>query len=276
MLAHNASPSETLIAEASMSQQSDIIKRSFDLLFSTLFAILAIPVIALAWSLVRLTSAGPGFYSQTRMGRNGRCYSIYKIRTMRHNCEASTGAAWCRNGDPRVTRIGRILRKLHIDELPQILNVLRGDMSLVGPRPERPEFVAPLSQQVQNYKDRLQVLPGVTGLAQIQLPPDQDVESVRKKIVLDRCYVQNRTLWLDLRIMVGTVIYLMGFSYQMVRKVMWLPNPLAEQGLTESIPSPHVVGPFKVFNLLQLQPTDSKQPGPNSIEGAPIACRESP
>jgi hypothetical protein len=127
-----------------------------------------------------------------------------------------------------VTPVGRVLRKLHLDELPQLFNVLRGDMSLVGPRPERPEFVGPLSDAIPGYAERHRVRPGVTGLAQIQLPPDTDVESVRRKLVLDRCYARRCGLWLDLRILLGTALYLAGFSYDRVRRLARLPNPLAD------------------------------------------------
>src|SRR5262245_48106883 len=175
-------------------------KRACDFGFGTVLLALALPVIAATWALVRLTSPGPGFYSQVRVGLRGRHYRIYKIRTMTHNCEAGSGAKWATKGDSRITPVGRILRKLHLDELPQLWNVLRGDMSLVGPRPERPEFVVPLEREVAGYTERHRVRPGVTGLAQIQLPADTDVESVRTKLVLDRHYVENASLWLDLRI----------------------------------------------------------------------------
>jgi lipopolysaccharide/colanic/teichoic acid biosynthesis glycosyltransferase len=208
---------------------SDRIQRVRDLLVAVVVSLVAVPVVAIAWVVVRATSAGPGFYSQLRVGRNGRTYRIYKIRTMYHNCEAGTGAAWSTKHDPRVTPVGRVLRKLHVDELPQLLNVLRGDMSLVGPRPERPEFVGPLSEAIPGYKQRLAVRPGVTGLAQIQLPADTDVDCVRKKLVLDQCYVQSRSLWLDARIMLGTVVYLFGFPFATVRKVTRLPNPLVNR-----------------------------------------------
>ena len=145
---------------------------------------------------------------------------------MSYNCELKTGAKWCTKNDSRITPLGKILRKLHLDELPQLWNVLRGDMSLVGPRPERPEFVVLLSADVQGYTERLRVRPGVTGLAQIQLPADTDVESVRTKLVLDRCYVDRCNLWLDLRLMLGTALYLPGLSYATVRRLMRLPNPL--------------------------------------------------
>ena len=201
-------------------------KRAFDLAFGLCLFVVAVPVIAVIWLAVRATSAGPGLYSQLRVGRGGRHYRIYKIRTMQYNCEGKSGAQWCVNRDPRVTPLGRVLRKLHLDELPQLWNVLRGDMSLVGPRPERPEFVGPLSVEIPDYSERHLVRPGVTGLAQIQLPADTSVESVRTKLVLDRRYVADRSCWLDIRIMVGTAVYLSGCSYDTVRRLLWLPNPL--------------------------------------------------
>src|SRR5262249_17904057 len=142
-------------------------------------------LILYAMALVRLTSRGSAIYRQTRLGLNGRPFTIYKIRTMYHDSERLTGPQWSRPGDPRVTPIGRILRATHIDELPQLWNVLRGEMSLVGPRPERPELAAGLERELPSYRDRLAVRPGVTGLAQVQLPPDTDVESVRRKLAYD-------------------------------------------------------------------------------------------
>lgn len=204
-------------------------KRIFDRTAGVILFIVLFPAMAVAWGLVRLTSTGPGIYSQTRVGLGGRNYRIFKLRTMTHNCEANTGGAkWSTKGDSRVTPLGKVLRKLHIDELPQLWNVIRGEMSLVGPRPERPEFVVPLSEQIPGYRDRLLVPPGVTGLAQIQLPADTDLHSVRSKLVLDRAYVQSGGLWLDIRIIAGTGVYLLGMSYPFVRRLFALPNPLAE------------------------------------------------
>jgi lipopolysaccharide/colanic/teichoic acid biosynthesis glycosyltransferase len=248
--------------------QTDRFKRSFDLIIAAAISIIAVPVIGAAWVLVRATSSGPGFYSQVRVGRNGRHYRIYKLRTMYHNCEAVSGAAWSTKRDNRVTRVGRILRKLHVDELPQLLNVLRGDMSLVGPRPERPEFVGPLARQIPGYYDRLAVRPGVTGLAQIQLPADEDIEDVRKKVVLDRCYAEKRDLWLDFRIMLGTAVYLFGFSYSMVRKVLVLPNPLMDETPGNHPPTGIVMGPF-VLSRGAPEVEGSLAPGVQ-----PIACGE--
>jgi hypothetical protein len=140
--------------------------------------------------------------------------------------------------DPRITPVGRVLRKLHLDELPQLWNVLAGDMSLVGPRPERPELVGPLAAMLPGYAERHLVRPGLTGLAQIQLPADSDVESVRRKLVLDHCYVGQCVVWLDVRILFGTVVYLCGFSYASIRRMMRLPNPLPDQDGRGQTPSP--------------------------------------
>jgi lipopolysaccharide/colanic/teichoic acid biosynthesis glycosyltransferase len=206
---------------------SDSAKAIIEWTAGLVLGVLVSPVMALTWAIVRLTTAGPGIYTQTRVGRGGHHFRIYKFRTMYHNCEAVGGAKWSTKGDTRVTPLGGILRKLHLDELPQLWNVLRGEMCLVGPRPERPEFVDKLSVSVPGYLGRLAVRPGVTGLAQIQLPPDTDLQSVAKKLTLDVCYINARGTWLDLRIILGTVVYLVGFSFTTVRKVFRLPNPLA-------------------------------------------------
>src|SRR5205085_8417032 len=118
--------------------------------------------------------------------------------------EAGTGAVWAKKGDPRITPLGRLLRATHIDEFPQLLNVLRGDMSLTGPRPERPEIVEYLRSKVPGYSDRLRVRPGITGLAQVQLPPDVNLEGVWKKLVCDMHYIEHFSGWLDWRILLCT------------------------------------------------------------------------
>jgi lipopolysaccharide/colanic/teichoic acid biosynthesis glycosyltransferase len=167
------------------------------------------PVIAAAGLLVKLTSPGPIIYSQVRLGRDGEPYVIYKLRTMWNRCEQQSGVRWAVANDPRSTWIGKYLRQTHIDELPQLWNVVRGDMSLIGPRPERPEFVPALEQAVPRYRDRLVVRPGITGLAQLHLPADSDLESVRRKVLVDRYYVRHVDWWLDLRILLGTPFYLL-------------------------------------------------------------------
>jgi len=163
------------------------------------------PVILIAAALVTLTSAGPAFYCQTRLGRNGRNFKVFKLRSMVHNAEASTGATWCQLNDSRITPVGRLLRDTHIDELPQLINVVLGQMSLVGPRPERPELAANLLRQLPRFNERLNVRPGITGFAQLRLPPDTDLESVRRKLAYDLYYVRNVNAWLDLRILLLTL-----------------------------------------------------------------------
>jgi lipopolysaccharide/colanic/teichoic acid biosynthesis glycosyltransferase len=165
-------------------------------------------VIGFCGLLVKLNSPGKAFYRQRRMGMNGRIFTMVKIRSMVENSEAGTGPVWSQPGDPRVTRIGRILRDTHLDELPQIWNVLRGEMSLVGPRPERPEIVKTLEESIPQYCDRLAVRPGLSGLAQVELPPDSDEMTVRKKLAYDLHYVSHVSPWLDVLILVSTALYL--------------------------------------------------------------------
>ena len=166
------------------------------------------PFIAAGWVAVRLTTTGPGIYAQTRAGRRGPAFRILKLRSMHHTPATAADFRWATRDDARVTRVGKVLRALHLDELPQLFNVLRGEMSLVGPRPERPEVIAGkgLADEVPGYPLRSRVRPGVTGLAQIQLPADTDVTSVRHKVYYDLYYLAHQSLWLDLRICAGTVL----------------------------------------------------------------------
>jgi lipopolysaccharide/colanic/teichoic acid biosynthesis glycosyltransferase len=200
------------------------VKTGVEFVVALCLLIITAPIILLFALLVRLTSRGPAFYSQTRLGLKGRPYSIYKLRTMYHNCEQATGPRWAAAGDVRITRLGHWLRWSHLDELPQLINVLRGDMSLVGPRPERPEFVPQLQQALPHYCERLRVRPGVTGLAQIQLPADTDLNSVRHKLAYDLYYIRHMSPWLDLRILAGTVLKVVGVPFEQIRKVFFVPN----------------------------------------------------
>jgi lipopolysaccharide/colanic/teichoic acid biosynthesis glycosyltransferase len=215
-------------------------KPTVDAIIALALFVPGLPLMALGWLLVKLTSRGPGTYTQVRVGRHGRLFRIYKLRTMYHDCEARTGARWCVQGDPRITPVGRWLRRLHVDELPQLWNVLLGHMSLVGPRPERPEFVGPLDAAIAGYAGRLAVKPGVTGLAQVQLPPDTDLESVRAKLALDLCYVTRCSAWLDFRIMLGTALYLAGLSYAGVRRAMALPGASVGEPPQQELRMPQV------------------------------------
>jgi lipopolysaccharide/colanic/teichoic acid biosynthesis glycosyltransferase len=185
-----------------------------DRVAAVMLLVLTSPLIGLSMLLVKLTSPGPAIYAQTRLGKNGRPFTIYKIRSMANNCERQSGVRWSTPGDARVTRVGRFLRASHLDELPQLWNVLRGDMSLVGPRPERPEFVPQLERQIPRYRERLRVLPGLTGLAQVNLPPDTDIASVARKLQYDLHYLHQRSFWLDLRLIAVTAIHVTGIPFR--------------------------------------------------------------
>jgi lipopolysaccharide/colanic/teichoic acid biosynthesis glycosyltransferase len=182
-------------------------KTVIDRVVAVLLLAPGLPLIALLTLLVRLTSRGPGIFRQVRVGRDGRNYMMYKIRTMRLDAEAASGPIWAGTaGDPRITPLGRVLRKFHLDELPQLLNVVKGEMSLVGPRPERPEFVRVLAESIPDYRHRLLVPPGITGLAQLNLPPDSDLNSVRRKLILDCEYINRAGPWLDARLVLCTFL----------------------------------------------------------------------
>jgi lipopolysaccharide/colanic/teichoic acid biosynthesis glycosyltransferase len=204
---------------------------------ATLLLVITSPLILLAVVLVKLTSRGPGIYSQVRLGRLGKPYRIYKIRTMAHECEKHSGARWSTSHDPRVTPIGRLLRRTHLDELPQLWNVIRGDMSLIGPRPERPEFVPALQQAIPHYGDRLLVRPGVTGLAQVQLPADTDMESVRRKLAYDLYYVRQTSFWLDMRILCCTAFKVAGVPFPVLRNLFRMPSRFQVERAYRKLPS---------------------------------------
>lgn len=199
-------------------------KRAVDLIFASLLLLAFTPMLVVVGLLVRVTSRGPVIYSQTRLGRDGVPFMIYKFRSMTHNCEQKSGARWATRSDPRVTAVGKFLRITHLDELPQIFNVLKGDMSLVGPRPERPEFIPMLEATLPRYRQRLLVKPGVTGLAQVYLPPDTSIESVRTKLAFDLHYLGILSLSLDLRLMLATGLQAGGVPCKLVRLLLWLPR----------------------------------------------------
>jgi lipopolysaccharide/colanic/teichoic acid biosynthesis glycosyltransferase len=196
------------------------IKIALDFLMALTILAVSAPVVLLAMLLVKLTSRGPALYTQTRVGLDGRPFTIYKLRSMTYQCESLTGARWCTPNDSRVTPLGRLLRKTHIDELPQLWNVLRGEMSLIGPRPERPEFVPQLEIAIPLYRTRLQVRPGLTGLAQVQLPPDTNLDSVRLKLAYDVWYIRHVNFFMDLRILFGTAAKLVGLPFAAIRSIL--------------------------------------------------------
>jgi lipopolysaccharide/colanic/teichoic acid biosynthesis glycosyltransferase len=186
------------------------VKAAIDYPLAAVILVLAAPVIALGMLAVRLGSRGPAVYTQKRVGKGGRPFVIYKLRTMYHECESITGPRWSMPGDPRVTPVGHILRTLHIDELPQLVNVLKGEMSLIGPRPERPEICAQLRKLVAGYDRRHAVKPGITGYAQIHLPPDTDLRTVKNKLAYDRFYLLKSGPVMELTIYACTALKLLG------------------------------------------------------------------
>jgi lipopolysaccharide/colanic/teichoic acid biosynthesis glycosyltransferase len=200
-------------------------KRAGEFTAALVLFVLTAPLVLVLAALVKLTSRGPAFYTQTRIGQNGRLFTIYKLRTMVHDCESLTGPRWSIPGDPRVTRLGQFLRRSHLDELPQLINVLRGEMSLIGPRPERPEFLPALERAVPLYRERLAVRPGVTGLAQVHLAADTAIDNVRRKLTYDLFYIQHLSPWLDLRILCGTVFSTLGDPFQLLHKLAVVPRP---------------------------------------------------
>lgn len=187
---------------------------------AALLLVPGLPLIGILILLVRTTSRGPALFRQSRVGYHGRIFTMLKIRTMVIDAEAKTGPVWCAGNDPRITPLGHILRKLHLDELPQLFNVLMGEMSLVGPRPERPEIAVKLAESIPGYWRRLAVLPGITGLSQVNLPADSDLDSVRRKLVLDLAYIQESNFQLDLRLFLWSALRLLGCPGQTA--VVWL------------------------------------------------------
>ena len=183
---------------------AEALRRAADIAISLGLLAATLPVIAIAALLVGITSPGPILYRQVRVGLHGRPFTLFKFRSMRIDAEA-TGPAWASRHDPRVTPWGRIMRRTRIDELPQLLNVLRGEMSLVGPRPERPHFVAQLDSAIPFHADRTRVKPGITGWAQVNYPYGASVEDARQKLAYDLYYVKHRNLLLDLVILLATV-----------------------------------------------------------------------
>jgi sugar transferase (PEP-CTERM system associated) len=176
-----------------------------NLAFASVCLLIALPLMLLTALAVRLTSSGPILYRQRRVGMDGETFTVYKFRSMTANAEATTGAVWAARNDPRVTPVGRVIRKIRFDELPQLFNVLKGEMSLVGPRPERPEFVDSLAEQIPYYRHRHAVKPGITGWAQINYKYGDTLEDTITKLEYDLYYIKNMSFSLDLYIMFHTI-----------------------------------------------------------------------
>lgn len=179
--------------------------RVFDVIFAAAMLVVALPVMAVVALAILAESGRPVLYRQTRTGLGGKPFQMLKFRSMRCDAEADGHPRWAAKDDPRITRVGRFIRRTHLDESPQLFNVLCGDMSPVGPRPERPHFVDQLSREIPGYSVRHTVKPGITGWAQVRFRYGASVEEATRKLDFDLYYVRHRSLWLDLRILVETV-----------------------------------------------------------------------
>lgn len=179
-----------------------IYKRTSDILASIIGLIVGIPLIAIFGLLVKMEDRGPIFYKQERLGKNLKVFYIYKIRSMRVDAEKIGGAQWAQKDDPRITKTGKFIRKTRIDEIPQLFNILKGDMSLIGPRPERPELTYKFEKEIPGFTKRLTVKPGLTGLAQVnggyEITPNE-------KLKWDLIYIKNRNIIMDIKIILKTI-----------------------------------------------------------------------
>jgi exopolysaccharide biosynthesis polyprenyl glycosylphosphotransferase len=180
-------------------------KRIIDIVVSFLMLVASIPITIATAIAIKIESDGPVIYKQERSGLNGKVFKVYKFRSMYQDAEKRTGPVWSQKDDPRITKVGRFIRRVRIDELPQIWNVFKGEMSLVGPRPERPFFVEQLAKEIPYYKRRLRVRPGITGWAQVKHKYDESVEDVKTKLQFDLFYIENMSLKTDIKILFRTV-----------------------------------------------------------------------
>jgi exopolysaccharide biosynthesis polyprenyl glycosylphosphotransferase len=203
----NLRPSWLIFSEGFKKSSTRLaLKRLFDIAAAIVGLTLSAPVILLLSAVIKLTSRGPAFYSQQRVGCEGQVFTVYKLRSMRADAERDTGPVWAsKAGDPRITRIGQFMRRTRLDELPQFWNILIGNMSLVGPRPERPEFVKSLLEQIPFYGQRHVVKPGLTGWAQVRYTYGASVEDATEKMQYDLFYIKNLSLSLDLFIVFETI-----------------------------------------------------------------------
>ncbi len=180
------------------------IKRCLDIVVSGILIVFVLPLMAAIALIIRLDSSGPAFFNQARVGRNGQTFIMLKFRTMRNAAEDEP-ERWALPDDPRVTRFGKWLRRAHLDELPQLFNIFKGDMSLVGPRPEQPSIAAMLAKEISDYPLRLAARPGLTGWAQVNEPYAASVEASREKLTYDLYYLRHHSLWFDIQILARTV-----------------------------------------------------------------------
>ncbi len=202
----NLRPSWMIFSEGFRKTRTQVFtKRALDILTASIGLVLAAPLALIVMALIKLTSTGPVFYKQERVGQHGRVFTVFKFRSMRVDAELSTGPVWAQKNDTRATPVGRFLRRTRLDEIPQLWNALRGDMSMVGPRPERPGFVADLTKQIPFYGQRHVVKPGVTGWAQVKYTYGASVEDALQKLQYDLYYIKNMSVALDIFVMFQTV-----------------------------------------------------------------------
>ncbi|CEN89678.1 sugar transferase [Paraclostridium sordellii] len=180
----------------------EILKRILDIISSLLGLIVAIPIILVIAIIIKIEDNGPVFYSQQRLGKDEKNFFVYKLRSMRVDAEKYGGVQWAQKDDPRITKIGKFIRKTRIDEIPQLFNILKGDMSLIGPRPERPELTYKFNKEIPGFIDRLVIKPGLTGLAQVNGGYDISPE---EKLKWDIIYIKNRNIFLDISIIFKTI-----------------------------------------------------------------------
>jgi exopolysaccharide biosynthesis polyprenyl glycosylphosphotransferase len=191
-----------------MSYGSRMTKRVIDLTISFFLLLFMFPLLLIIIIFIKISSAGPVLYIQTRIGKNGRVFKMYKLRTMVKDAE-EYGPEWAGEKDPRITKIGRIIRKLYLDEIPQLINVIKNEMSIVGPRPERPHFVEILKKEIPYYFKRMSIKPGITGWAQVKHKYDSSFDDVREKLQYDFYYIENMSLRLDFKIMINTALVIL-------------------------------------------------------------------
>ena len=185
------------------------LRRTIDFIGAIFFLLIFIPIFIITAIAIKIESRGPIFYSQIRLGKNGRAFRIYKFRSMVADAEKNSGPVWAQKNDPRITYVGRLMRATRVDELPQLMNILKGDMSFIGPRPERPFFVESFREQIPLYEKRLAVKPGVTGWAQVKWRYDETIEDVKEKLKYDLYYIENHSLLLDIKIFFLTFLTVM-------------------------------------------------------------------
>lgn len=204
-------------------------KAVYSRLFAMFLLVGFLPIMLLFMLLTRLTSAGPALFRQKRLGKDGILFDVLKIRTMYSDAEHLSGPVLCTPGDSRITPLGKLMRFLHIDELPQLINVVRGEMCLVGPRPERPEIIRKnrLDEIVPGFADRTQVRPGVTGLAQINLAADVTAECVIPKVALDLEYIRTANASLDFRILLCTALRMLGVRHGRAVRALGLARTIS-------------------------------------------------